>query len=161
VTPFFVYNNFYVIFALMKKSINIINKKAKFEYEFLQTEVCGIQLVGSEVKSIRQGKVSISEGYCYFKDGELFVKGMNISDYGFGSFHETVRDRKLLLKRKELDGLETKLINGLTIVPYRVFLNDKGLIKMEIALAKGKKIHDKRETIKNRDIDRDMKRVQL
>ncbi len=145
----------------MKKSINIINKKAKFEYEFLQTEVCGIQLVGSEVKSIRQGKVSISEGYCYFKDGELFVKGMNISDYGFGSFHETVRDRKLLLKRKELDGLETKLINGLTIVPYRVFLNDKGLIKMEIALAKGKKIHDKRETIKNRDIDRDMKRVQL
>jgi SsrA-binding protein len=161
VTPFFVYNNFYVIFALMKKSINIINKKAKFEYEFLQTEVCGIQLVGSEVKSIRQGKVSISEGYCYFKDGELFVKGMNISDYGFGSFHETVRDRKLLLKRKELNGLETKLINGLTIVPYRVFLNDKGLIKMEIALAKGKKIHDKRESIKSRDIDRDMKKVQL
>jgi SsrA-binding protein len=142
----------------MKKSINIINKKAKFEYEFLQTEVCGIQLLGSEVKSIRQGKVSISEGYCYFKDGELFVKGMNISDYGFGSFHETVRDRKLLLKRKELNGLETKLINGLTIVPYRVFLNEKGLIKMEIALAKGKKIHDKRETIKNRDLDRDMKR---
>jgi SsrA-binding protein len=143
----------------MKKTINIVNKKARFEYEFIQTEVCGIQLVGSEVKSIRQGKVSISEGYCYFKDGELFVKGMNISDYGFGSFHETVRDRKLLLKRKELNGLETKLINGLTIVPYRVFLNDKGLIKMEIALAKGKKIHDKRETIKNRDLDRDMKRI--
>jgi len=143
----------------MKKSINIVNKKARFEYEFLQTEVCGIQLVGSEVKSIRQGKVSISEGYCYFKDGELFIKGMNISDYGFGSFHETVRDRKLLLKRKELNGLESKLINGITIVPYRVFLNDKGLIKMEIALAKGKKIHDKRETIKNRDIDRDMKRT--
>jgi SsrA-binding protein len=143
----------------MKKTINIVNKKARFEYEFIQTEVCGIQLVGSEVKSIRQGKVSISEGYCYFKDGELFVKGMNISDYGFGSFHETVRDRKLLLKRKELNGLETKLINGLTIVPYRVFLNEKGLIKMEIALAKGKKIHDKRETIKNRDLDRDMKRI--
>jgi SsrA-binding protein len=142
----------------MKKTINIVNKKARFEYEFIQTEVCGIQLVGSEVKSIRQGKVSISEGYCYFKDGELFVKGMNISDYGFGSFHETVRDRKLLLKRKELNGLETKLINGLTIVPYRVFLNEKGLIKMEIALSKGKKIHDKRETIKNRDLDRDMKR---
>ena len=142
----------------MKKSINIINKKAKFEYEFLQTEVCGIQLVGSEVKSIRQGKVSISEGYCYFKDGELFVKGMNISDYGFGSFHETVRDRKLLLKRKELNDLESKLINGLTIVPYRVFLNDKGLIKMEIALSKGKKIHDKKNSIKERDIDRDMKR---
>jgi SsrA-binding protein len=142
----------------MKKSINIINKKARFEYEFLQTEIVGIQLVGSEVKSIRQGKVSISEGYCYFNGGELFVKGMNISDYGFGSFHETVRDRKLLLKRKELNSLESKLMNGLTIVPYRVFINEKGLIKMEIALAKGKKIHDKRETIKNRDIDRDIKR---
>jgi len=142
----------------MKKLINIVNKKARFEYEFLQTEIVGIQLVGSEVKSIRQGKVSISEGYCYFNGGELFVKGMNISDYGFGSFHETVRDRKLLLKRKELNSLESKLMNGLTIVPYRVFINEKGLIKMEIALAKGKKIHDKRETIKNRDIDRDMKR---
>ena len=142
----------------MKKLINIVNKKARFEYEFLQTEIVGIQLVGSEVKSIRQGKVSISEGYCSFNGGELFVKGMNISDYGFGSFHETVRDRKLLLKRKVLNSLESKLMNGLTIVPYRVFINEKGLIKMEIALAKGKKIHDKRETIKNRDIDRDMKR---
>lgn len=142
----------------MKKSINIVNKKVRFEYEFLQTEIVGIQLVGSEVKSIRQGKVSISEGYSYFKDGELFVKGMNISDYGFGSFHETVRDRKLLLKRKELNDLESKLINGLTIVPYRVFLNDKGLIKMEIALVKGKKLHDKRDSIKSRDVERDMKR---
>jgi SsrA-binding protein len=144
---------------MIRKIINIINKRAKFEYEFIQTEVCGIQLVGSEVKSIRQGKVSISEGYCYFKDGELFVKGMNISDYGFGSFHETVRDRKLLLKRKELNDLESKLINGLTIVPYRVFLNDKGLIKMEIALSKGKKIHDKRESIKSRDLDRELNKV--
>ena len=142
----------------MKKLINIINKKARFEYEFLQTEIVGIQLVGSEVKSIRQGKISISEGYCYFNEGELFVKGMNISDYGFGSFHETVRDRKLLLKRKELNSLESKLMNGLTIVPYRVFINDKGLIKMEIALAKGKKLHDKRDSIKSRDIERDMKR---
>jgi SsrA-binding protein len=142
----------------MKKLINIVNKKARFEYEFLQTEIVGIQLVGSEVKSIRQGKISISEGYCYFNEGELFVKGMNISDYGFGSFHETVRDRKLLLKRKELNSLESKLMNGLTIVPYRVFINEKGLIKMEIALAKGKKIHDKRDSIKSRDIERDMKR---
>jgi SsrA-binding protein len=142
----------------MKKSVSIINKKAKFEYEFLQTETCGIQLVGSEVKSIRGGKASISEGYCYFNNGELFVKGMNISDYGFGSFHDTTRDRKLLLKRKELNNLENQLTNGLTIIPYRLFLNDKGLIKMEIALARGKKLYDKRETIKNRDIDRDMKR---
>jgi SsrA-binding protein len=142
----------------MKKSVSIINKKAKFEYEFLQTETCGIQLVGSEVKSIRGGKVSISEGYCYFNNGELFVKGMNISDYGYGSSHDTTRDRKLLLKRKELNNLENQLTNGLTIIPYRLFLNDKGLIKMEIALARGKKLYDKRETIKNRDIDRDMKR---
>ena len=142
----------------MKKSVSIVNKKAKFEYEFLQTETCGIQLVGSEVKSIRGGKASISEGYCYFNNGELFVKGMNISDYGFGSSHDTTRDRKLLLKRKELNNLENQLTNGLTIIPYRLFLNDKGLIKMEIALARGKKLYDKRETIKNRDIDRDMKR---
>jgi SsrA-binding protein len=142
----------------MKKSVSIINKKAKFEYEFLQTETCGIQLVGSEVKSIRGGKASISEGYCYFNNGELFVKGMNISDYGYGSSHDTTRDRKLLLKRKELNNLENQLTNGLTIIPYRLFLNDKGLIKMEIALARGKKLYDKRETIKNRDIDRDMKR---
>jgi len=142
----------------MKKSVSIINKKAKFEYEFLQTETCGIQLLGSEVKSIRGGKASISEGYCYFNNGELFVKGMNISDYGFGSSHDTTRDRKLLLKRKELNNLENQLTNGLTIIPYRLFLNDKGLVKMEIALAKGKKIHDKRESIKKRDIDRDIKR---
>jgi len=142
----------------MKKSVSIVNKKVKFEYEFLQTETCGIQLVGSEVKSIRGGKASISEGYCYFNNGELFVKGMNISDYGYGSSHDTTRDRKLLLKRKELNNLENQLTNGLTIIPYRLFLNDKGLIKMEIALARGKKLYDKRETIKNRDIDRDMKR---
>jgi SsrA-binding protein len=142
----------------MKKSVSIINKKAKFEYEFLQTETCGIQLVGSEVKSIRGGKASISEGYCYFNNGELFIKGMNISDYGYGSTHDTTRDRKLLLKRKELNNLENQLTNGLTIIPYRLFLNDKGLIKIEIALARGKKLYDKRETIKNRDIDRDMKR---
>ena len=142
----------------MKKSVSIINKKAKFEYEFLQTETCGIQLVGSEVKSIRGGKASISEGYCYFNNGELFIKGMNISDYGFGSSHDTTRDRKLLLKRKELNNLENQLTNGLTIIPYRLFLNDKGLIKMEIALARGKKLHDKRDSIKSRDIERDMKR---
>jgi SsrA-binding protein len=142
----------------MKKSINVVNKKAKFEYEFIQTEVAGVSLLGSEVKSIRQGKVSISEGYCYFRGGELFIKGMNISDYGYGSSHDTTRDRKLLLKRKELNNLENQLTNGLTIIPYRFFLNDKGLVKMEIALAKGKKIHDKRESIKKRDIDRDIKR---
>ena len=142
----------------MKKSINIVNKKARFEYEFIQTLTCGIQLVGSEVKSIREGKASISESYCYFNNNELFIKGMNISDYGYGSFHDTSRDRKLLLKKKEIRDFQNQLTNGLTIVPYRLFLNDNGLIKVEIVLAKGKKLYDKRETIKKRDVERDMKR---
>ena len=142
----------------MKKSINIVNKKARFEYEFIQTLTCGIQLVGSEVKSVREGKASISESYCYFNNGELFVKGMNISDYGYGSSHDTTRDRKLLLKKKELRDLENQLVKGFSIIPYRLFLNDKGLIKVEIVLARGKKLYDKRETIKKRDTERDMKR---
>lgn len=142
----------------MKNSVNIINKKSKFEYEFIQVETAGIKLKGSEVKAIRMGKASISEGYCYFKDNELFIKGMNISDYGFGSSHETVVDRKLLLKKKELKNLKEQLINGLTIIPYRLFTNDRTLIKLEIALARGKKLYDKRQTIKSRDIDREMKR---
>jgi SsrA-binding protein len=142
----------------MKNSINIVNKKSKFEYEFIQVETAGIKLKGSEVKSIRMGKASISEGYCYFSNGELYVKGMNISDYGFGSSHETVVDRKLLLKKKELRGLQKNLVVGLTIVPYRLFINERGFVKLEIALARGKKLYDKRQTIKERDIDRDMKR---
>ena len=142
----------------MKHSVNIVNKKVKFEYEFIQTEIAGIQLIGSEVKSIRGNKASISESYCYFSNGELFVKGMTISDYGYGTFHETNRDRKLLLKKKELRKLENQLIKGLAIIPYRLFINDIGLIKVEIVLGRGKKLYDKRESIKNRDIDRDMKR---
>jgi SsrA-binding protein len=142
----------------MKNPINIVNKRAKFEYEFLQVEISGIKLKGSEVKAIRLGKVSISEGYCYFSKGELFIKGLNISDYGYESSHETVVDRKLLLKKKELKNLQDQLINGLTIIPYRLFTNDRNLIKLEIALARGKKLYDKRQTIKIRDIDRDMKR---
>jgi SsrA-binding protein len=142
----------------MKQSINIINKKVRFEYEFIQTEIAGISLLGSEVKSIRQGKVSISESFCYFNNGELYVKGMNISDYGYGSSHDTTRNRKLLLKKKELRDLENQLVKGFTILPYRLFLNDKGLIKVEIVLGRGKKLYDKRESIKKRDIDRDIRR---
>ena len=132
----------------MKKPINIVNKKARFEYE----------LIGSEVKAIREGKASISESYCYFNNGELFVKGMNISDYGYGSFHETTRDRKLLLKKKELKDLESQLTKGYAIVPYRIFIDEKGLIKMEIVLGRGKKLHDKRETIRSRDIQKEIQR---
>ncbi len=142
----------------MKNSINIVNKKSKFEYEFIQVETAGIKLKGSEVKSIRMGKASISEGYCYFSNGELYIKGMNISDYGFGSSHETVVDRKLLLKKKELRDLQKNLVVGLTIVPYRLFINERGFVKLEIALARGKKLYDKRQTIKERDIDRDIRR---
>lgn len=142
----------------MKKLINIVNKKARFEYEFIQTEIAGIQLIGSEVKAIREGKASISESYCYFNNGELYVKGMNISEYGYGTTHDTTRDRKLLLKKKELRNLETQLVKGLTIIPYRIFLNDKNLFKVEVVLARGKKNYDKRETIKKRDVERDIKR---
>jgi len=142
----------------MIKLTNVINKKAKFEYKFIQTITSGIKLVGSEVKSIRLGKVSISESYCYFNDGELFVKGMSISDYGYGSSHDSNRDKKLLLKRKELNKLEKQLVNGLTIIPYRVLINDLGLVKVDIVLSKGKKIYDKREHIKNKDIQRDIDR---
>ena len=142
----------------MKNQVNIVNKKAKFEYEFIRTEVGGIVLMGSEVKSIRDGKISLSESFCTFINGELFLKNANISEMFSDYTHKSNQDRKILLKRKELSRLQKELIKGLTIVPYRVFLNDKGLIKIEVVLARGKKLHDKRETIKVRDLDREIKR---
>jgi SsrA-binding protein len=142
----------------MKNQVNIVNKKAKFEYEFIRTEVGGIMLMGSEVKSIRDGKISLSESFCTFINDELFLRNANISEMSSDYTHKSNQDRKILLKRKELSRLQKELIKGLTIVPYRVFLNDKGLIKIEVVLAKGKKLHDKRETIKVRDLDREIKR---
>jgi SsrA-binding protein len=142
----------------MKNQVNIVNKKAKFEYEFIRTEVGGIVLMGSEVKSIRDGKISLSESFCTFINGELFLRNANISEMFSDYTHKSNQDRKILLKRKELSRLQKELIKGLTIVPYRVFLNDKGLIKIEVVLARGKKLHDKRETIKVRDLDREIKR---
>jgi SsrA-binding protein len=142
----------------MKNQVNIVNKKAKFEYEFIRTEVGGIMLMGSEVKSIRDGKISLSESFCTFINGELFLRNANISEMFSDYTHKSNQDRKILLKRKELSRLQKELIKGLTIVPYRVFLNDKGLIKIEVVLARGKKLHDKRETIKVRDLDREIKR---
>lgn len=136
----------------MKNHINIINKKVKFEYEFIQTYICGIKLVGSEVKSIREGKVSLSESYCVFVNGELFVKNSNISELKTSFGHKSNQDRKLLLKKQELNRLQKDLIKGLTIVPYRIFIDDRGLIKVEIVLARGKKLHDKKNTIKEREI---------
>ncbi len=138
------------------------NKKAKFEYTLLDQYLAGIKLLGSEVKSIREGEVNIKNAHCYFKDGELFIKGMFISEYkqsGIHQQHEPLRERKLLLKRKELDklekGVETK---GVTIVPVSLVISKTGFIKLEIALAKGKKLHDKREDIKKKDMERDMQR---
>jgi SsrA-binding protein len=139
------------------KKIEFTNKKVKFEYTFIETHITGIQLMGSEVKSIRLGKVSLVDTYCYFSKGELFLKGMNITETNVAYSHTAIRDRKLLLKRKELKKLENELVKGLTIVPYKIFINDKGLVKVEIVLAKGKKLWDKRETIKERDLNRELK----
>lgn len=146
----------------MSIGISIKNKKASFEYEFLETFTAGIQLTGTEIKSIRAGKASIVEGYCFMKNGELFIKNMYIAEYEQGTYnnHEPKRDRKLLLNRSELDKLEKKKKDvGLTIVPLKVFINNKGFAKMDIALAKGKKLHDKREDLKSKDAKREMDRA--
>lgn len=138
------------------------NRRASFEYEFLERLEAGIQLVGTEVKSIRNNECSINESFCYFKGGELFIKSMHIAPYehsGQIMNHEPLREKKLLLNKKELvrfaKGMETK---GNTIIPISVYITAKGLIKIEIALSKGKKVFDKRDAIKAKDIDRDTQR---
>lgn len=146
----------------MGNNINIKNKRASFEYEFLEKFTAGIQLTGTEIKSIRAGKASIVEGYCFMKNGELFIKNMYIAEYEQGSYnnHNPKRDRKLLLNRTELNKLEKKKKDvGLTIVPLKVFINKNGYAKMDIALAKGKKMHDKRHDLKDKDAKRQMDRV--
>lgn len=146
----------------MSNNINIKNKKAKFEYEFLEKFTAGLQLYGTEIKSIRAGKVSIVEGYCFVKDGEVFIKNMYIAEYEQGSYnnHEPRRDRKLLLNRNEIDKLVKKKKDvGLTIVPISLFINGKGYAKLDIALAKGKKLHDKRHDLKAKDAKRSMDRA--
>ncbi len=145
-----------------KNSINIKNKRARFEYEILDKFVAGIKLAGTEIKSIREGKASIAESFCEFNNNELFVINMTIQLYSHATYfnHQPKSARKLLLKRRELNKLEKEVRNsGLTIVPLRMFINDRGLAKMEIALAKGKKLYDKRETIKDRDSKRNLSRV--
>ncbi len=139
----------------------IRNKKARYRY-FLEDEfVAGIQLTGTEIKSIRSGKASIVEAFCKFRKGELFVTNMYIAEYENGGYanHKPKRDRKLLLNRSELIKLEKKLRDqSATIVPLEVFINDKGLAKMKIALAKGKKLHDKRDDLKTKDLKREIDR---
>jgi len=147
-----------------EKIINIRNKKASFEFEFIDTFVAGIVLKGTEIKSIREGKVSLTEAYCYFKRGELFIKQMHIAPYSMAANynHDAVRERKLLLSKKELDKLESKFEEkGLSIIPVRIFINDKGLAKVEIALGRGKKLHDKRQDIKTKDVKRELDRMQF
>ncbi len=141
--------------------MEIKNKKASFEYYLLEIFSAGIVLTGTEIKSIRAGKASLKESYCAFTGNELFVRNMHISPYDYGTYnnHEPKQERKLLLTNRELKKLKGKLEEkGLTLVPTRLFINEKGLAKLEIALAKGKKLYDKRDTIKKKDQQREMDR---
>ena len=141
--------------------IELKNRSAFHTYHIEDTYVAGMVLAGTEVKSIREGKVSFADAYCFFLKGELWVKGLHIAEYRLGTSnnHMAVHDRKLLLNRKELRKLETKTREkGFTIVPLRIFFNEKSIAKMEIGIGRGKKLHDKRETIKARETDREIKR---
>ena len=144
---------------MSKDHINIKNKKARYEYAIIDTYEAGIKLLGTEIKSIRDGKASLQEAYCYFRDEALYIKNMHIAEYSHGSDqnHDPLRERKLLLHKRELRKLEENLTKGgnNTIVPLRLYINDRGLAKMEIALATGKKLYDKRASIKDKDMKRE------
>ncbi|MBI3502730.1 MAG: SsrA-binding protein SmpB [Bacteroidetes bacterium] len=145
----------------MNNRVTITNKRASFEYAFINKYITGIILKGSEIKSIREGKATINDAYCFMNAGEMFVKGMHIAEYkNAGQFgHIPTADRKLLLTKNELKKIGEALKNkGLTIIPIRLFINEKGFAKLEIAVAKGKKIHDKREAIKKRETERELRR---
>lgn len=145
----------------MAQNIQIKNKKAEYQYYLIETYTAGIQLTGTEIKSIRSGMANLADAYCYFVGNELFVKSMHIAEYKLGTFynHEPKRDRKLLLTRRELKKLKIKVEEkGLTIIPVLLFINEKGLAKLDISLARGKHFYDKRETIKKKDLKRDMER---
>ena len=146
----------------MSSKINIKNRKASFEYQFIATFVAGISLLGTEIKSIRDNKANISDAHCVFIDDELFVRNLHIAEYPNGGYinHEPKRERKLLLNRQELNKMLGKVKGkGNSIIPIRLFINEKGKAKVEIALAKGKKIYDKRESIKKKKKKRDMDRI--
>lgn len=147
--------------ASIVKQVDIRNRRASFEYAFLETYTAGIVLTGTEIKSIRQGKVNLQDAYCLIHNNELFVRQMSIAEYTEGTHynHEPLRDRKLLLTKREIKRLNEKLKDqGLTIVPTRLFTSERGFAKVEIALAKGKKLYDKRDSIKEREVTRDMQR---
>jgi len=145
-----------------KGNIIIKNKKASHDYEFLEKFIAGIKLSGTEIKSIRLGKATIADSYCFFNNGELFIKGMHIAEYWWGNLnnHDPLRERKLLLTARELRKIDRKVKEtGLTIIVIKVFINDRGLAKAEIAISKGKKEYDKRETLKRKDATREMDRM--
>ena len=145
----------------ISNTVNIENRRAKFDYQFLDTLTAGMVLKGTEIKSIREGKAALADSYCFFKNDELYVRNLHITEYENASFtnHDPMRERKLLLSRQELNKLQKKVKDqGLTIVPVKLFINDKGFAKLNIALAKGKKLFDKRDDIKKRDIEREMNR---
>ncbi len=145
-----------------KGNIVIKNKKAYHDYEFLEKFIAGIKLTGTEIKSIRLGKATIADSYCIFENGELYLRGMHISEYWWGNLnnHDPIRDRKLLMTGRELKKIERKVKEtGLTIIAIKVFINDRGLAKAEIAISKGKKEYDKRETLKRKDATREMDRM--
>jgi SsrA-binding protein len=147
----------------MQQKVNILNKKAKFQYEILDKYTAGIVLRGTEIKSIRSSKASIAESFCEFNErGELFVINMTIEEYAFGNYynHKPKAERKLLLNKRELKKLEKEVnVKGNAIIPLRLYINENGYAKLEIALAKGKKLYDKRETIKDRDNKRNLDRI--
>ena len=144
------------------KKIHIKNRKASFEYTFIDTFTAGLVLKGTEIKSIRMGTANVSDAYCYVNNGEIFVKNLNISAYDNGTYHnhDPLRERKLLLSKREIKKLENQLKDkGLTIIVTSLFISDNGYAKLGIALGKGKKLYDKRESIKERDVSREMQRA--
>jgi len=147
---------------MASKEVSIKNKRARFEYHLLDTFTAGIQLVGTEIKSIRNSKASILEAFCVFERGEVWIRNMTITEYENGSFynHKPKSDRKLLLNRKEIDKIEKFLkVKGNTIIPLKLFLSEKGWAKINIALAQGKKLHDKRNDLKEKDDKIEMERA--
>lgn len=146
---------------MMNGTVNIQNKRATFEYHILDKYITGIQLMGTEVKSVRQGKVNLGDAYCTFIEGEVYILNLHIAEYSHGSFynHEIKRSRKLLLTKQEMRKISNKLKDaGTTLIPLRMFFSDRGFAKLEIGLAKGKQDHDKRESIKERDAKKEIGR---
>ena len=144
------------------KNVNIRNRQANFDFEILEKYIAGLVLTGTEIKSIREGKASLSEGYCFIDKGEAFITGMTVNPYAEGTIynHDPARRRKLLLNRQEIQKLQKSTqVKGLTIVPLRIFISERGHAKLEIAVARGRKAHDKREHIKERDMKREIRKL--